>query len=79
MLATRTDVLWIGVCVFLLGVLFYGGGALWDRWRRKQRRDALMKRIDAFCQQPTLVSEKRTAWALKDGDGIRPIQRGRTR
>lgn len=48
MLATRTDVLWIAACIFLIGLILFGGAELYARWQRKQRRDALMKRIDAF-------------------------------
>lgn len=84
-MASRFDVLWIGGCVFAVGLMFAGAGLLWDQHRKaKQREEArafLLKRLDEFCKpdRQTVIEQARKSWALTDGDGIVPIKKGRTK
>lgn len=87
-LASRFDVLWIAGCVLGLGLMAVGAGMLYDQRKKAKRRAEarayLLRRLDEFCQPPdptadTVIEQARKAWALREGDGITPIRKGRTR
>lgn len=80
-LASRFDVIWIGGCIFALGLMALGAGLLWDKHQQAKRRAYLLKRIEQFChpERETVIEQARKAWKLNDSDGIVPIQKGRTK
>ena len=65
---------WIGVSVaFVLGVVLPFGVMAYVHYPHWVRRHRIQRRISDL----ELWRQKRDAWAVRDGDGITPIQRGR--